>query len=184
MSLKQKVLNTLADPNIAYLLMMAGLLGLYMEFSHPGVIFPGVVGAICLLLALASFQLLPINYTGLTLIALGVGLLVGEMFVPSFGFLGIGGIIALALGSLLLFDTESSDLIVDKSIIFTAVGTVGAIHAGDQLSSFPHATDQADAWEWTPWSGRSARLDWRWRRRDRYLFVVSIGTPGRITPSK
>ena len=90
-------------------------------------IFPGVVGAICLLLALASFQLLPLNYTGLTLIALGVGLLVAEMFVPSFGFLGIGGIIALAIGSLLLFDTESSDLIVDKTIIFTAVGTVGAI---------------------------------------------------------
>ena len=127
MSLKQKVLNTLADPNIAYLLMMAGLLGLYMEFSHPGVIFPGVVGAICLLLALASFQLLPLNYTGLALIALGVALLVAEMFVPSFGFLGIGGIIALAIGSLLLFDTESSDLIVDKSIVFTAVGTVGAI---------------------------------------------------------
>ena len=127
MSLKQRVLNTLSDPNIAYLLMMAGLLGLYMEFSHPGVIFPGVVGAICLLLALASFQLLPLNYTGLTLIALGIGLLVAEMFVPSFGFLGIGGIIALAIGSLFLFDTESSDLIVDRSIVFTAVGTVGAI---------------------------------------------------------
>lgn len=127
MSLKQKVLNTLADPNIAYLLMMAGLLGLYMEFSHPGVIFPGVAGAICLLLALASFQLLPLNYTGLALIALGIGLLVAEMFVPSFGVLGVGGIIALAIGSLLLFDTESSDLIVDRSIVFTAVGTVGAI---------------------------------------------------------
>lgn len=130
MSLKQKILNILADPNIAYLLMMAGLLGLYMEFSHPGVIFPGVVGAICLLLALASFQLLPLNYTGLTLIALGVGLLVAEMFVPSFGFLGVGGIVALAIGSLFLFDTESSDLIVDKSIVFTAVGTVGAIMLG------------------------------------------------------
>jgi membrane-bound serine protease (ClpP class) len=127
MSLKQKVLNILADPNIAYILMMAGLLGLYMEFSHPGVIFPGVAGAICLLLALASFQLLPLNYTGLTLIALGVGLLVAEMFVPSFGVLGVGGIIALAFGSLLLFDTENSDLIVDKSIVFTAVATVGAI---------------------------------------------------------
>ncbi len=71
MSLKQKVLNILADPNIAYILMMAGLLGLYMEFSHPGVIFPGVAGAICLLLALASFQLLPLNYTGLALIGAG-----------------------------------------------------------------------------------------------------------------
>ena len=127
MSLKQKVLNILADPNIAYLLMMAGLLGLYMEFSHPGVVFPGVAGAICLLVALASFQLLPLNYTGLTLIALGIGLLVAEMFVPSFGVLGVGGIIALAIGSLLLFDIESSDLIVDKTIVFTAVATVGAI---------------------------------------------------------
>ena len=130
MSLKQKVLNILADPNIAYLLMMAGLLGLYMEFSHPGVIFPGVTGAICLLLALASFQLLPFNYTGLALIALGVGLLVAEMFVPSFGVLGVGGIIALAIGSLLLFDTENSDLIIDRSIVYTAVGTVGAIMLG------------------------------------------------------
>ena len=141
MSLKQKVLNTLADPNIAYLLMMAGLLGLYMEFSHPGVIFPGVAGAICLLLALASFQLLPLNYTGLTLIALGIALLVSEMFVPSFGVLGVGGIIALAIGSLLLFDTESSDLIVDRSIVFTAVGTVGAIMLA--LSYLVFRTQQA-----------------------------------------
>ncbi|MBM4264758.1 MAG: nodulation protein NfeD [Deltaproteobacteria bacterium] len=126
MSLKQKVLNTIADPNIAYLLMMAGILGLYMEFSHPGVIFPGVAGAICLLLAFASLQLLPINYTGLALILLGVALLVGEAFLPSFGVLGIGGIISLALGSLLLFDSELGDFGVDKPIIFTAVGTVGA----------------------------------------------------------
>jgi membrane-bound serine protease (ClpP class) len=127
MSLKQKIINILSDPNIAYLLMMAGLLGLYMEFSHPGVIFPGVAGAICLLLALASFQLLPLNYAGLALIALGIAMLVGEAFLPSFGVLGVGGIIALAIGSLLLFDTESSDLVVDRSIVFTAVATVGAI---------------------------------------------------------
>jgi membrane-bound serine protease (ClpP class) len=127
MSLKQKFLNTLADPNIAYLLMMAGLLGLYMEFSHPGVVFPGVAGAICLLLALASFQLLPLNYAGLALIALGIALIVAEAFLPSFGVLGVGGIISLALGSLFLFDTEGSDLAVDRSIIFTAVATVGAI---------------------------------------------------------
>ena len=141
MSLKQKVLNILADPNIAYILMMAGLLGLYMEFSHPGVIFPGVAGAICLLLALASFQLLPLNYTGLALIGLGIALLVGEMFLPSFGVLGIGGIVALAMGSLLLFDTESSDLIVDRAIIFTAVATVGAIMLG--LSYLVFRTQQA-----------------------------------------
>ncbi len=112
--------------NIAYLLMMAGILGLYMEFSHPGVIFPGVAGAICLLLAFASLQLLPINYAGLGLIILGIGLLIGEAFAPSFGVLGVGGIISLALGSFFLFDTEGSDLIVDRSIILTAVATLGS----------------------------------------------------------
>jgi membrane-bound serine protease (ClpP class) len=126
MSLKQKFLNALADPNIVYLLMMAGILGLYMEFSHPGVIFPGVAGGICLLLALAGLQILPINYAGLALILLGIGLLIGEAFAPSFGILGIGGIISLTLGSFFLFDTEGSDLIVDRAIIFTAVATLGS----------------------------------------------------------
>ncbi len=126
MSLKQRIINAIADPNIVYLFMRVGILGLYMEFSHPGVFFPGVAGAICLLLALASFQLLPINYTGLVLMLLGVGLLVGEAFFPSFGVLGVGGIIAMALGSLLLFDTQGSDFGVDRPIVFTAVGTLGA----------------------------------------------------------
>jgi membrane-bound serine protease (ClpP class) len=126
MSLKQKIINAVADPNISYLLMMAGILGLYMEFAHPGVFFPGVAGAICLLLAFASFQFLPINYVGLILMLLGVALLVGEAFFPSFGVLGVGGIISMALGSLLLFDSQSSDFGVDRSIVFTAVGTLGA----------------------------------------------------------
>lgn len=126
MGLKQRVLNTLADPQIAYLLLMAGILGLYMEFSHPGVIFPGVAGAIALLLAFASFQILPINYAGLMLIVLGIALLVAEAFLPSFGVLGVGGAIALGLGSLLLFDTQSSDLTVGRGIVFAAVGTLSA----------------------------------------------------------
>jgi membrane-bound serine protease (ClpP class) len=127
MSLKQKIINALSHPNIAYLLLMAGMLGLYMEFSHPGVIFPGVAGAICLFLAFASLQILPFNYVGLLLILLGVALLVGEAFVPSFGVLGIGGAIALGFGSLLLFDTETSDLTVDRSIIFTTVFTLASL---------------------------------------------------------
>ncbi len=126
MSLKQRVLNAIANPNIAYLLMMAGILGLYMEFSNPGVIFPGVAGAICLLLAFASLQVLPFNYVGLILIALGLGLLVGEAFMPSFGVLGIGGIVALTFGSLLIFDPESTGLALDRSIIFTAVATLSS----------------------------------------------------------
>jgi membrane-bound serine protease (ClpP class) len=126
MSLKQKILNAIANPNIAYLLLMAGILGLYMEFSHPGVFFPGVAGAICLLLAAASLQLLPFNYVGLILIVLGIALLVGEAFMPSFGVLGVGGIVALTFGSLLLFDPESTGLAVDRSIVFTAAATVGS----------------------------------------------------------
>jgi membrane-bound serine protease (ClpP class) len=126
MSLKQRVLNAIANPNIAYLLMMAGILGLYMEFSNPGVIFPGVAGAICLLLAFASLHVLPFNYVGLILIALGLGLLVAEAFMPSFGVLGIGGIIALTFGSLLIFDPESTGLALDRSIVFTAVATLAS----------------------------------------------------------
>ena len=126
MSLKQKILDRLAHPNIAYLLMMAGILGLYMEFSHPGVIFPGVAGAICLLLAFISLQILPINYGGLILMILGISLLIAEAFLPSFGVLGVGGALALVLGSLFLIDTESSDLAIDRSIIFVAAGTVAA----------------------------------------------------------
>jgi len=126
MSLKQRVINTIADPNIAYLLLMAGILGLYMEFAHPGVIFPGVAGAICLILALISLQVLPFNHAGLALIFLGVALLVGEAFLPSFGVLGIGGVISLALGSFLLFDTQDSGVGVDRSIIFTAVATLAS----------------------------------------------------------
>jgi membrane-bound serine protease (ClpP class) len=124
MTAKQRIVNAIADPNIAYLLLMAGILGLYMEFSHPGVLFPGVTGAICLVLAAISLQILSFNYAGLILILFGVALLIGEVFVPSFGFLGIGGVISLALGSFLLFDTPNSDLSIDRSIIFTAVATL------------------------------------------------------------
>lgn len=126
MALRQKIINILSDPNIAYLLLMAGILGLYMEFSNPGAIFPGVAGGIALLLALTSFQILPINYAGLALVVLGTTLLVAEAFLPSFGILGIGGIIALTLGSLLLFDYRTSDLILDRKIVFTVVGTLSA----------------------------------------------------------
>lgn len=123
MGLKQQMINVLADPNIAYLLMMAGILGLYMEFSNPGAIFPGVAGGIALLLALTSFQVLPFNYAGLVLMGLGMALLIAEAFLPSFGILGIGGVVSLGLGSVLLFDVQGSDLTVRPSIIVAAVGT-------------------------------------------------------------
>ena len=126
MRLKQKVLNILANPNIAYLLMMAGILGLYVEFTHPGVFFPGTAGAICLLLGMTALQVLPINYSGLVLILLGLSLLISELFVPSFGILGVGGIVAFVLGSLLLFDTSESNLTLDPNIVYAAAATFGA----------------------------------------------------------
>jgi len=118
MRLKHKVLNILADPNIAGLLMMAALAGLYFEFSNPGLVLPGVVGSICLILALTAFQVLPINTTGLVLILLGVALILGEFLVPS-GFLGMGGAVAFVLGALFLFDTPEADLMIDRGIIYT-----------------------------------------------------------------
>jgi len=125
MSLRQKFLNIVANPNLAYLLMMAGILGLYVEFSHPGLLFPGVTGAICLLLALSALQVLPINYAGLALIGLGIILLVGEVFLPSFGVLGIGGIVSFIIGSVLLFDTPDSTISVDPAIIAAAAISLG-----------------------------------------------------------
>lgn len=127
MTFGQRVFDTLADPNIVYLLMIAGLLGLYFEFAHPGVYFPGVVGAICLLLALASFQVLPVTLSGLLLMLLGVGMLISEAFVTSYGVMGIGGVFALLIGSLLLIDTSKTDVAVQHSLIYGAAGSLSAI---------------------------------------------------------
>lgn len=126
MTFRQKVLSIITDPNIAYLLMMAGMLGLYMEFSNPGAIFPGVIGAICLLLALLAGQVLPISSIGILLVLLGMVFLVSELFLPSFGVLGFGGIVALTLGSLFLYTPESS-LIVDRSLITATVAMFGSV---------------------------------------------------------
>jgi len=117
MTLGQSVLNRLADPNIMYLLMIAGVIGLYFEFAHPGAFLPGVAGAICLLIALASFQLIPINLAGLLLLVLGMGMLLAELFVTSYGVLGIGGVIAFVIGSLFLVDTSQTNVAVSRGII-------------------------------------------------------------------
>jgi membrane-bound serine protease (ClpP class) len=125
MRLSERVLNVIAHPNIAYLLMMAGLLGLYIEFTHPGLAFPGVAGAICLLLALAALHVLPVNTSALALLLLGVALLVAEAFLPTFGVVGAGGLIAFVLGSLFLFDTASG-VSLPRSVVFGVSGTLAA----------------------------------------------------------
>lgn len=130
MSISQRVLDTLSDPNLVYLLLMAGLVGLYFEFAHPGVFFPGVVGAVCLLLALASFQVIPINLSGLLLLLLGVGLLVAEAFYTSYGILGIGGLIAFVLGSLFLVDRSQTNQLVNRPMIAGAAAGLAAIILG------------------------------------------------------
>jgi membrane-bound serine protease (ClpP class) len=103
---RSRLLAVISDPSIAYILLLLGIYGLLYEFSNPGIFVPGVVGAICLLLALFALQLMPISYAGLALIILGIALIVGEVFVPSFGILGLGGIAAFIAGSVMLIDTD------------------------------------------------------------------------------
>jgi membrane-bound serine protease (ClpP class) len=101
---RDAVLRLISDPNIAYILMMIGLAGLYFELAHPGAIFPGVIGAISLILAFYSFQTLPVNYAGLLLIALAIVFFIAEIKVASYGILSLGGIVSLTLGSIMLFE--------------------------------------------------------------------------------
>ncbi len=110
MSARQKFLLTISNPNLAYILLMLGLLGIYFEFANPGAILPGVLGSISLLLAIFSFQILPINYVGLILILLAIGLFILEVKVQSYGILSIGGIIAMLIGSLMLIDSPIPEL--------------------------------------------------------------------------
>jgi membrane-bound serine protease (ClpP class) len=101
---RDNVLRLISDPNIAYILMMIGLAGLYFELAHPGAIFPGVIGGISLILAFYSFQTLPVNYAGVLLIALAIVFFIAEIKVASYGVLSLGGIVSLALGSIMLFE--------------------------------------------------------------------------------
>jgi len=107
---RQRFLITISNPNLAYLLLMIGLLGLYFEFSNPGAILPGVLGGICLLLAIFSFQILPINYVGLILIILSIGLFILEIKIQSYGILSLGGIAAMLIGSIMLINAPIPEL--------------------------------------------------------------------------
>jgi membrane-bound serine protease (ClpP class) len=104
---RTRFLSVITDPSIAYVLILLGIYAILFEFSNPGMVLPGVVGAICVLISLYAFQMLPVNYAGLALIALGVGLMAAEHFAPGFGVLGIGGIVAFVIGSVMLIDTDA-----------------------------------------------------------------------------
>lgn len=114
---RSRILSVITNPNIAYILMLVGIYGLIFELANPGALVPGTIGAISLLLALYSFQLLPINYAGMALILLGVALMVAEAFEPSFGVLGIGGVVAFVIGSIILIDTGAPGFTLELPVI-------------------------------------------------------------------
>ena len=126
MGLREKILDTLSNPNIAYILMMIGMLGLYFELSNPGAIFPGAIGVISLILAFFAFQTLPVNYAGILLILLALILFILEIKVTSFGMLSVGGIISLTLGSLMLFDSSVPFLRVSYDFIIPVVAVTSS----------------------------------------------------------
>ena len=121
MGIRHNILNVLSNPDIAYVLMMIGFLGLYFELAHPGVIFPGVIGAVSLILAFFAFQTLPINYAGILLIVLAIILFIVEVKVTSFGLLTIGGIVSMLLGSLMLFESPVPYLRVSWFVLIPVV---------------------------------------------------------------
>jgi membrane-bound serine protease (ClpP class) len=114
---KNELLGVITSPTIAYLLLLIGVYGLFFEGYNPGAVFPGVIGAICLLIALYAFQMLPVNYAGFALLALGIILMIGEAVAPSFGVLGIGGIISLVIGSIILIDTDVPGYMISRPLI-------------------------------------------------------------------
>ena len=123
---RSRLLAVITNPNVAYILMLLGVYGLIFELANPGSVLPGVIGAICLLLALYALQVLPVNYAGLALIILGIVFMISEAFVPSFGALGIGGVIAFVIGSVILFDTGEGGVAVSIPLI----GTLALLSAG------------------------------------------------------
>src|SRR2546430_5085932 len=124
---RDRFLALITDPNIAYILMMVGMLGIFFELSNPGVVLPGVIGGISLILAFFAFQSLPINYAGLLLILFGIVLLVAEIKIVSHGVLAIGGIVSMALGSLMLFDAPEIGLRVSWWAIVPTVGATAGL---------------------------------------------------------
>jgi len=124
-SWRSHLLAVISDPNVAYILMLLGMYGLFFELANPGFVLPGVIGGISLLLALFAFQVLPINIAGLGLIGLGIAFMIAEAFVPSFGALGLGGVIAFVAGSIMLMDTG----VPGYGISMLLIGTVSLVSA-------------------------------------------------------
>lgn len=128
--LRYRILNAISNPNVAYILMIIGLIGIYFELSNPGAIFPGVIGAVSLILAFYAFQTLPVNYAGLLLIGLGIIFFIVELMVVSFGLLTIAGVVSIFLGSLMLFDSPAPYFRISIWVVLPAVVLLTAVVLG------------------------------------------------------
>lgn len=146
MGFRERVLGILSNPNLAYIFMMLGIYGLIFELSNPGALLPGIIGSICLILAFYAFQTLPVNYAGLLLVLVSVILLILEIKVPSYGLLTIGGLIALALGSAMLFETPNrmfriSWYVITPALISSALFFLFAMSMGLRAQKRPVYND-------------------------------------------
>ena len=130
---RSELLAIITNPNVAYILMLLGIYGLFFELYNPGAFVPGIVGAISLVLALYAFHVLPVNYAGVALILIGVALIVTELFLPSFGALGIGGVIAFTIGSIILMDTDVEGYTVSMTLVITVAITAAALFSATVL---------------------------------------------------
>jgi len=129
-TLRSKILRTISNPNIAYILMMVGLAGLYFELSHPGAIFPGVIGGIALILAFFAMQTLPVNYAGSLLIVLAIIFFIMEMKITSYGLLSIAGIVSLLLGSMMLFEGDSPEMQLSLQVLLPTIILISGFFVG------------------------------------------------------
>lgn len=157
---RTQLLAAITNPNVALILMMIGIYGLIFEFMNPGALYPGTIGAICLLIGLYALAALPVNYAGIALILLGVALMAGEAFAPSFGILGIGGIVAFILGATILFDTDLPQFRISWPVLATvAIFSLVIIVAIARLGLTSHRRKVVSGREELIGS-RGAVLDW------------------------
>jgi membrane-bound serine protease (ClpP class) len=166
---KMQIMQVISDPNVALILMMIGIYGILFEFWNPGAVAPGVIGGICLLVALAALSVLPVNYAGLALLILGIALMVAEAFMPSFGIVGLGGVVAFAIGALFLFDPDQSDIPIQVSwevvaglTAISAVFFLGILGLAMRARSRPVMTGTEEmigsAGEVVQWAGAKGRI--------------------------
>jgi membrane-bound serine protease (ClpP class) len=127
MSIRQRLVAFFSDPSLAYLIMSLGGLCIWIELSQPGAILPGVVGTIAIILSLVAFQMMPINYGALALVFLGMGMIIGELFLPTFGLLGVGGIASFILGSLFLMDTDVPEFKISLALILPTAAAMASV---------------------------------------------------------